>query len=408
MTKIKKVSLDKIYNGSTGLAVNLEIMSNDGVFWSASLSLDSNDLKVLTTDLTWRQAQEQIGRLLLGLELDESLWNQVNAKLSNSKHRKNLTKTLALLVEMVAIKASSSGRYLGCVEYLNEYLGFNQAMFVMPTPLITIFNGGRFGDTNLDFEDYLLIPLTKNKDSFAQKIQDSKLVFDKIGQLLRASGYDSDCGVLGAYAPEMASSLEALDIMLAGVNLAGFVGAQDFGLGINVGSANLYDSSEHKYLFKLSHNYFNTANLNQLYHEWLRQYPLFYLEDPLSEHDLEGWQDLSEDFRDGLVLAGDKLFDGDISQFRKLLKYKLGNTIVLNITSANSFLELADLIKLAKKHNYQVVLSAGEAETAEDFVADFAVASNVDFVKFGALARSERVGKYNRLLIIASKLQNIV
>jgi len=354
----------------------------------------------------WQLSETKLNKALVGQEVDASLWSITQDLLATDKLKKYLYQPLPLLVEMVMARIAASNYGLGLAEFLNQELAFKSGGFSLPTPLITMFNGGRFGDTNLDFEDYLLIPLTKNKNTLRQKLDNAGLVYRKLAELLQSSGYDSDLGSLGGYAPDLVSTIEAIDLMIAAINLAGFTPGQDFGLGIDVGSANLYDSKEHCYLFKLSHNYFNTANLSHLYEEWLKQYPIFYLEDCLASADTAGWHKLSDELRTKLVLAGDKLFNNDIQIFRQNLKLKLANTLVLDFQAHDNLRSVANLIKLAQKHNYQIVMSCGDNETDDTFVSDLAVASGADFVKFGSLARYERVAKYNRLLLLATKLEN--
>jgi enolase len=188
--------------------------------------------------------------------------------------------------------------------------------------------------------------------------------------------------------------------------LSGFSPASDFGIGIDIGSANLYNKENHNYVFRLSHNYFTNTSLSQLYSEWLIKYPIFYLEDALAPDDTVAWQELSVELGEELVLAGDKLFTNDSAVLRRGLAAGLANSVVVNLQEYKSIVDVVEFVALAKKRNYQVVFAAAEQETNDSFIADLAVALGADFVKFGALARGERLAKYNRLLSISRRLEN--
>jgi len=404
MSKISKIIIEQVFDGSGGLAINLELMTDRGNFCRACLPMIRKNEN--GPNLNYSLIQESLNKFFINLDVDDGLWEQVIKFLSNERNKKNLSAPIPLLIEIAVIKIMASVQRIDVFEQINTTLGIEEKLFFIPTPLITLFNGGGYGDTNLDFEEYLLIPLTKNKTTFEQKIINANQVYKKLGTVLKTAGYDTDTGVMGGYAPDLVSTVEALDLIVASINLAGFGPANDFGLGIDVGSANLYNPEEHNYLFRLSHNYFNTTNLSHLYQEWLSRYPLFYLEDCLAPDDLIGWQNLSEELRDDIVLAGDKLFSNDISILRRGLKARLANTAVIKMNEFASLIDLVDFVKLAKKHNYQIVISSGDAETNDAFVADLSVATGADFVKFGSMSRGERIAKYNRLLSLSRRLEN--
>ncbi len=401
MSKITKVNLEQIFDGAGGPALSLELITARGHFCRASLSVNKELKTYQTKELI--TIQEKLNTFFVEQDADEGLWTVAQEFL---KKEKELLVPISLLIEIAVIKLCSAVAGRDVFEQINNVLQIKEKMFFVPTPLITVFNGGMYGDTNLDFEEYLLIPLSKSKTTFEQKITTANQVYRKLAQVLKLAGYDTDTGLMGGYAPNLISSVEAFDLIIASINLAGFTPAVDFGLGLDVGSASLYNPEEHNYLFRLGHNYFNTQNLSHLYREWLSKYPLFYLEDCLAPDDLSGWQVLSDDLRDEIVLAGDKLFANDELILRRGLKAGLGNSVVIKMQEYDSLLKLWDMVKLAKKHNYQVVMSAGEQETNDAFVADLSVAVGADFVKFGGLSRGERVGKYNRLLSLSRRLEN--
>jgi enolase len=403
MLKIKAVKLNGVLDGSGLPALALALVSSASQEVAATLTLP----KELVMSANERALiKERLEAWLVKQEVDELLWQTVQKFVKDEKNKKYLPKPIGLLVEMAVLKLLASAKQVEVFEQLNESLAIRQQLFLLPTPLVSLFNGGSYGDTNLDFKDYLLIPLTKNKSSFAQKLTDAAVVYQKLATVLRSAGYDADVGSLGAYAPDLVSTVEALDLIIASINLAGFSPAKDFGLGVDIGAQSLYDPKEHNYLFRLSHNYFNSGNLSALYREWLVKYPIFYMQDPLAVDDTVAWQDLTEDLREELVLAGGEVLAADKQALRRGLAARIANTVVLDLQACESLADLVEMALMAKKHNYQIVLAVGERETNETMVADLAVALGVDFVKFGALARGERTAKYSRLLEIAAYLEN--
>lgn len=402
MLKITRINLRKTLDGSGQEALSVQIISSDYFSAEASLPL-AKDLVISSNELTL--INDKLLGVLAKQELDGALWQLWLKFTKEEKNKKYLPKPLSLLMEMVLLKLLAAVNRREVFEQINESLALDQKLFLVPTPLISVFNGALYGDTNLDFKDYLLIPLTKARTSFEQKLVESAKVYQKLAEVLKSAGYDADIGSLGAYAPDLVSTVEALDLMMAGINLAGFSPARDFGLGLDIGSASLYNAEEHNYLFRLSHNYFNSGNLSSLYRDWLVKYPIFYLEDVLAPDDLVAWQDLTTELRNDVVLAGGSLFANDLKTLRRGVAAGLANAVVISLQDCESLKDVVEMVTLAKKHNYQVVLAASQRESNEDFLADLAVALSVDFVKFGALARGERVAKYARLLAISQSLE---
>ena len=256
MVKIVKIDLLKVFDGAGRSALLMRVETSVRQRVEASMPvtelMSANELALIS---------EKLYLTLAGQEIEESLWPLIQSFINEEKNQRYLVKPVALLLEIAVLKilALVSGREV--FEQIVESFGLKQSLFLMPTPIISVFGGAWYGDSNLDFRDYLLIPLTKNRTSFEKKLSDAGLVYHKLATVLKSAGYDADIGSLGAYAPDLVSTMEALDLLIASINLAGFSPAKDFGLGIDVGAASLYNIEEHNYLFRLSHNYFSSNNL---------------------------------------------------------------------------------------------------------------------------------------------------
>ena len=172
------------------------------------------------------------------------------------------------------------------------------------------------------------------------------------------------------------------------------------GIGIDVGSSGLYNNETGKYVFKLDQASFTSKTLVGLYYEWFRKYPIVSIEDGLGEDDWEGWKGLTKELGKEMMLIGDDLFATNIERLRRGLKERAANAILIKPNQVGTLTETMDCVKLARKHNYKVMVSHRSGETGDDFIADLAVAVGADYIKAGSLSRGERVAKYNRLMEI--------
>jgi len=409
MAKIKRATIYKIYNGDgwPSLGLKLWLSGDKKVFASAVLADDDFSRKDLAEifELALKKFEKTVKPFLAELDLDESASTSTDEWLEGWQTDSEALQPLSFIVSLAVNRAVAMTVGQELYQQINLAYGFREDLYDLPTPIFNMFNGGRHADTNLDFEEFLLIPLTKNQTSLAQKVDSATQVFHSLADKLKQAGFDTDLGSFGGYAPDMTSSLEAMDLIMSACQEAGFKWGDDFALGVDIGASYL-SSGRGNYLFKLDHSRLQSANLVGLYEEWQARYELVYLEDPLAGSDISGWRRLTNGDNQKLILAGDEFFNNDQNKFRQNLKSRLANTIVIKPSKLATLSEACQLIKLAQEHNYQVVLSQGDQETNDSFLADLAVASNVEYFKAGSLARGERLAKLNRLIEIEQDLVN--
>ena len=345
---------------------------------------------------------EIIAPKLIGLEVTEQTKiDSVLIALDGTKNKKNLGANSTLAVSLACARAASKDKKQELFSYLQESFSFTNKPKI-PVPLFNIFNGGKHADTNLDFQEFLVIPKVA---SAAKMIQMGAEIFHELGKVLKESDYDTDTGSEGGYAPDLDSSIEAIEFILAASIRAGYKPGEDLRLGIDVGSSVLYEPNTKKYLFPLDNIYFNSANLIGLYNEWFKKYPIFYLEDGLAEDDWENWRELTTELGNKMLIVGDDLFATSVDRLRQGLKEKAANAIIIKPNQVGTLTETVDCIRLAKTHGYKVIVSHRNGETNDDFIVDLAVAAGADYLKAGSLSRGERLAKYNRLLEIASIIE---
>jgi enolase len=331
--------------------------------------------------------------------------------LDGSENKKNLGANAILSVSLACARAGALSRKMPLYAYLAEKFAFNRAI-KLPVPCFNIFNGGKHADTNLDFQEFMIVPLSntrfgtdaKKNLNFSEQLRMGAEIFHELGNVLRSAGLDTDVGNEGGYAPDIRSSIQALEFIAAASVSSGYIPGKDVGFGIDVGSSELYNKETKKYIFRLDQAQFTSSTLVGLYYQWFRKYPIVSLEDGVAEDDWEGWQELTKELGSEMMLVGDDLFVTNINRLRLGLKHKVANTILIKPNQIGTLSEAVATIKLAQKHDYQVMISHRSGETCDDFIADLAVACGAEFIKAGSLSRGERLAKYNRLLEIEEEL----
>lgn len=340
---------------------------------------------------------------LKGIEvINQQKIDDLLVKLDGTVNKKKLGANAILSVSLACARAGAMTQGKELYEYINKNYELGIKNYELPTPCFNIFNGGKHADTNLDFQEFMIIP--EKKSSFAEKVRMGAEIFHELGEVLKKAGFDTDVGSEGGYAPDIISSIQAIELIMAAIVKAGYKVGDDIGLGIDVGSSGLFNKESGKYIFKLDQANYSANTLVGLYYEWFRKYPIIYLEDGLAEDDWSGWQKITEELGDKLILVGDDVFATNLSRLRRGLKERVANAIIIKPNQIGTVTETIDCVKLAKKHNYKIVVSHRSGETNDDFIADLAVAVGADYIKAGSLSRGERIAKYNRLMEIEKNL----
>lgn len=339
--------------------------------------------------------------------------DDIMIKLDGTKNKSHLGANAILSVSLACARVAAIARGVELYEHINTSYKLQITNYKLPTPSFNIFNGGKHADTNLDFQEFMIMPLTNyarigsnNRESngtrmiFSEQVRMGAEIFHELGNVLKKAGFDTDVGSEGGYAPDIVSSIQAIELIMASIVNAGYEPGKDVGIGIDVGSSTLYNKKTGKYIFKLDQANFTAATLSGLYYEWFRKFPIVSIEDGLAEDDWSGWRELTKELGGEIMLIGDDLFVTNIDRLRRGIKERAANAVLVKPNQVGTLSETIACVKLAQKHNYKIMVSHRSGETTDDFIADLAVAVGADFIKFGSLARGERVAKYNRLMEI--------
>ncbi len=340
---------------------------------------------------------EIIAPKLIGSDiLKQSEIDQTLIALDGTKNKSNLGANAVLAVSLACARAGALSEKQELFAYLKTT--YDLAMPKMPVPLFNIFNGGQHADSNLDFQEFLIIPKV---GPITEMVRLGAEVFHELKKVLKEAGFTTNVGDEGGYASDLDSSINAIEFILAAALRVGYEPGKDLFLGVDAGSSGLYEEKTKKYIFALDNAQFSAANLIGLYNEWLKKYPFLYLEDGLAEDAWSDWRELTAELGKKMLIVGDDLFVTHTDRLRQGLKEKAANAIIIKPNQVGTLTETVECIKLAQQHNYKVIVSHRSGETTDDFIADLAVAAGADYLKAGSLSRGERLAKYNRLLEIS-------
>lgn len=343
-------------------------------------------------------AKELVGKNLVS----QSKIDELLIKLDGTANKSELGANAILSVSLAYARAKAASSQTELYLYLAEEFGFDSKKMSLPIPAFNIFNGGKHADTNLDFQEFMIVPVLEA--SFSEKVRAGAEIFHKLGEVLKRAGFDTDVGNEGGYAPDIFSSMQAIELIMAAIIEAGYKPEDEICLGIDVGSSELYNPETGSYIFKLDQGHFTNDTLIGLYNEWFRKYPIISIEDGLAQDDWEGWSRLTKELGNEIMLVGDDLFVTNTNRLRQGIKSRAANAVLIKPNQVGTLTETMECVKLAQKHNYRIMVSHRSGETCDSFISDLAVAIGAEFIKAGSLSRSERLAKYNRLMEIENNL----
>ena len=343
-------------------------------------------------------APKIIGQEIIALkEID-----QLMIELDGTPNKEKLGANAILAVSLVCARAGALATGQELYAYLASTYDFATDNYHLPTPSFNIFNGGQHADTNVDFQEFMILPLING--TVAEKIRLGAEVFHALGKVLKEAKLATNLGNEGGYAPMMESSEQVMEMIVQAMIRAGYQPKEQVGFGLDVGSSELYDEATGQYIFALDKWQFSSAELLAKYKEWSEKYPIISIEDGLAEDDWQGWQNLTAELGGRMLLIGDDLFVTQTERLRQGIASKAANAILIKLNQIGTVTETIDCIKTAQQNNYKIMISHRSGETTDDFIADLAVAVGADYIKTGSAARGERLAKYNRLMEIELQL----
>ncbi|WP_457642718.1 phosphopyruvate hydratase [Persephonella sp.] len=346
------------------------------------------------------KAVENINTKIADALIGEESTNQVEIdrimlELDGTENKSNLGANAILAVSLAVARASAEELELP----LYRYIGGTNAK-LLPVPLMNVINGGAHADNNLDFQEFMIVPVYG--ESFKEALRCGVEVFHTLKKVLKEKGHSTNVGDEGGFAPNLNSTKEALDILMLAIDRAGYEPGEDVLLAIDAASTEFYDKEKKVYRFEGEE--LTADDMVVLYEEIEGTYPLISLEDGMAEDDIEGWKKLTQALGEKIQLVGDDLFTTNPKLIQKGIKEGIANSVLIKLNQIGSLTETLDAIELAKTASYTNVISHRSGETEDTFIADLAVAVNAGQIKTGSASRTDRIAKYNQLLRIEEEL----
>ncbi|MFH0928156.1 MAG: phosphopyruvate hydratase [bacterium] len=344
----------------------------------------------------------EIREILMGREAaDQKLIDQTMMRLDGSVNKSELGANAILSVSLASARAYAS--YLDEPLYvaIRKLFGI-RGVYHLPTPLVNVINGGRHADSSLDFQEFMIVPLSATH--FKDKVRIAAEVFHALGSLLKSKKLSTGVGDEGGYAPHLGGAQKAFEILVAAIKKAGYKPGKDVGLALDAASSEFYETKNSTYVLSHEKWKLKAPELIKKYAAWLQKFPIISIEDGLAEDDWEGWKELTSSLGKRLMLVGDDLFVTDKERLKNGISSRVANAILIKLNQIGTLTETMETIDLAKNAGYKVVISHRSGETSDTFIADLAVATNAQYIKTGSMSRGERVAKYNRLMEIEMEL----
>ncbi|HSD92981.1 MAG TPA: phosphopyruvate hydratase [Methyloceanibacter sp.] len=315
--------------------------------------------------------------------------------LDGTENKKRLGANAILGVSLAAAKAEAVAQGLP----LYAYVGGKEAA-LLPVPMMNIVNGGVHADNPIDFQEFMIVPV--GAANIAEAVRMGAEIFHALKHALKGAGHNTAVGDEGGFAPNLASTREALDFVMAAINAAGYRAGDDIYLALDAAATEFY--GEDRYFLKGEKRTLTSDQLASYYGELVANYPIFSIEDGMSEDDWEGWRALTETLGDKVQLVGDDLFVTNVARLKRGIDQGIANAILVKVNQIGTLTETLNAVRMAQAAGYAAVMSHRSGETEDATIADLAVATNCGQIKTGSLARSDRVAKYNQLIRIEQEL----
>ena len=337
-----------------------------------------------------------IRETLIGLDAtDQGTLDAMMIELDGTSNKGTLGANAVLGVSLALAKASANALQ----QPLYRYLGGVSA-HVLPVPMLNILNGGKHADNSTDMQEYMILPV--GAPTFREALRMGAEVYQSLKKVLHSKKLNTNVGDEGGFAPSLSSNREALEVIIAAIESAGYKPGVDICLGLDPASSEFY--SDGKYVLAREGRSLTSKEMIDLYEQWINEYPIISIEDGLAEDDWDGWAQMRQRLGNRIQLVGDDLFVTNTTRLQRGIQEHSANSILVKLNQIGTLSETLAAIEMAKCASFTAVVSHRSGETEDTTIADLVVATNAGQIKTGSPARSERVAKYNRLLVIEEEL----
>jgi enolase len=412
-TSIQTIHAREILDSRGNPTVEVDVVLQDGSMGRAAvpsgastgsreaLELRDNDPKRYDGKGVLKAVANVNGPIAMALiGMDGANQSAIDAKmleLDGTEYKSNLGANAILGVSMATARAVAIAEGLPLYAYLGQ-----GTTNLLPVPCFNILNGGVHADNSVDFQEFMIAPV--GAPSFSEALRMGAEVYHTLKSILKQQGYSTGVGDEGGFAPNLKANVEAIEIILQGIETAGLKLGDEIAIALDPATTELYQDDDTYLFFKSDNSRKTTEEMIQLWESWVRQFPIISIEDGLGENDWEGWQVLTRRLGDRIQLVGDDAFVTNPKIIKQAIADGVGNSSLIKVNQIGSVTETLNAINTSKAGHYTCMVSHRSGETPDDFIADLVVATGVGQIKSGAPCRGERLAKYNQLLRIEAEL----
>ncbi len=414
MTEIAQIHAREILDSRGNPTVEADVVLDSGVVGRAAVPSGASTGEHEAVELRDGDKSHYLGKGVLGaVENIESIlspeltgMDATNQRLidatmisiDGTDNKGKLGANAILAVSMACARASATALKIPLYRYLG---GVNAS--VLPTPMMNIINGGAHADNNVDFQEFMIMPV--GAERFSDALRWGVEVFHTLKSVLKKRGYSTAVGDEGGFAPSLKSNVEAVEVILEAIEEAGFKAGEDVALALDPAASEFYNKETSTYVFKKSDKSERTSDeMARFWESWVRQYPIVSIEDGLAEDDWDGWRSMTELLGERVQLVGDDLFVTNTDRLQRGIEEGVANSILIKVNQIGTISETLEAIELARRYGYTSIISHRSGETEDTFIADLAVGTGVGQIKTGSASRTDRIAKYNQLLRIEEEL----
>ena len=412
MSKIKGVDAMEILDSRGNPTIQVSVTLESGVIGVAKIPSGASTGKHEAVELRDGDSKRYKGKGVLKAVHNVTKLIQPAVKGMDPGHQKTLDD------ELIALDGTPNKSKLGANAILGVSIAAAKAAaaekkiplyrqfasreeYTLPVPQLNVLNGGRHADNNVDFQEFMIVPL--GAPSFSEALRAAAETFHTLKQVLNEKGYETSVGDEGGFAPRLRSNEEPVELILSAIQKAGYQPGKDIAINLDPAASEFYEDGH--YVFHKSDKSRKTSDeMIALWADWVHKYPIPSLEDGLAEDDWEGWKKLTSNLGNQVQLVGDDIFVTNPQIFGKGIKQGVANAILIKLNQIGTVTETLHCIEMARKSNYTCVVSHRSGETDDTTISDFTVATGVGQIKTGSACRGERIAKYNRLLEIEKEL----
>ena len=413
-TSIGAIHAREILDSRGNPTVEAEVHLSDGTVGRAAVPSGASTGEHEAVELRDGDKERYLGKGVLtavanvNTEIDSALSNMDASdqraidnkmiELDGTSNKGRLGANAILAVSMACARASAISTKMPLYRYLGGIDGN-----LLPVPMMNILNGGAHADNNVDFQEFMVMPV--GAESFAIALRWGAEVFHTLKGVLKKRGYNTGVGDEGGFAPSVKSNVEAIELVIEAIQQAGYAPGEEIAIALDPAASEFFSKDRGKYVFKKSDKSEHTPEqMVRYWSDWVRKYPIVSIEDGLAEDDWHGWSLLTKELGNKIQLVGDDLFVTNPERLQEGIDKGVANSILIKLNQIGTVSETLDAINLAKRNGYTSITSHRSGETEDTFIADLVVGAACGQIKTGSASRTDRVAKYNQLLRIEEEL----